>query len=228
MACRTAIGFDPAQKISLKSFDLTSAAALAEPLQILTAFDTGHLDSSKLAEHLSGNIFHRRGTAACLTGKVLFFQYFSGRITVRAMLVEAIADLRVKQTVGCDLDRISAVAAAQPDHLAIEALRRLFDRNKMTKSFIFDILDLSSAILYFFVSDNCWHTTKKRPLVSVSFGLSAQHTIILSCRLRISRQKFMTKIIERSDFLSLSSGVPFGGVSKSDLSLRFSYTVSLF
>lgn len=159
MTGRTAIGFDPAKKISFKCFDLTSAAALAEPLQILTAFDTCHLDCRKLPKHLSGNIFHSRGTAACFTGKVLFFQHFSGRITIRTVLVKAVTDLCVKKTVGRDLDEISAVAAAQPDHLAIKALRRLFDRYKMTKSFVFDILDLTSAIFDFLVSDNCRHTT---------------------------------------------------------------------
>lgn len=173
MTCRTAIGFDPADKITLEGFDLTTAAALTEPLQILAALYACHLDSCKLTEHLSGNIFHRRRTAACLSGKVLFLQHFSGGITIRTVLIKAVTDLCMKKTVGCDLDRISAVTAAQPDHFAIKAFRCLFDRDQMTKSLILNILDLSSAILNFFVSDNCWHTTKKQPLVSVSCGLFA-------------------------------------------------------
>ncbi len=173
MTSRTAIGFDPAQKITLECFDLPTAATLTEPLQILSALYACHLDSRKLSEHLSGNIFHRRRTAACLPGKVLFLQHFSGRITIRTVLIKAITDLSMEQAVGCDLDCISTVAAAQPDHLAIKAFRRLFDCYEMTKPLILDILDLSSAILYFFVSDNRWHTTKKQPLVSVSCGLFA-------------------------------------------------------
>ena len=160
----TAIGFDTSQKVTLKSLDLTAAAALTVPLQVLAALDTCHLDGSKLSEHLSGNIFHSRRAATCLAGEILFLQHFTGRVTVRTVLVKAIADLRMEKTVGCDLDQISTVAAAQPDHLAIKALRCLFDRNQMTKTFILDIFYLSTAVFCFFISYNSRHTSKNNPL----------------------------------------------------------------
>ena len=170
MTHRTAIGFDTSQKISFKSFDLTTAAALAEPLQVLAALDTGHLDGSELAEYLSGNIFHSGRAAACLAGEILFFQHFTGSITIRTVLIKAVTDLCMEKSVGCDLDGISTIAAAQPDYLAIKALRCLFDRDQMTKTLILNVLDFSASILNLLVSDYSRHTTKNNPFVLVLSG----------------------------------------------------------
>ncbi len=209
MTDRTAIGFDTANEITLESFDLTAAAALAVPLEILTALDACHLDGRKIAEHLTGDIFHCRRTAARLPREVLFFQDFTGRVTIRTVLVKAVTDLCMKKTVRRDLDRISAVTAAQPDHFAIKALRRLFDRDQMTESFIFDIFNLTAAILHFFVSNNSRHTSKNNPLFfRFVRAFHPRHKTILSCRLRISRQKFITYFSRSGKRLKRNTEIP--------------------
>lgn len=129
MTGRSAIHLDPAEKIALKCLDLAATAAAAVPLEVLPALDACHLLNSQFSEHLSRDVFHRGGTTACISGEILFFQYFSGGITIRAVLVKAVTDLCMEESVGCDLDDVSAVAAAQPDDLAVKSLRRLFDRN---------------------------------------------------------------------------------------------------
>ena len=209
MTDRTAIGFDTANEITLESFDFTAAAALAVPLEILTALDACHLDGRKIAEHLTGDIFHCRRTAACLPGEVLFFQDFTGRVTIWTVLVKAVTDLCMEKAVGRDLDRISAVTAAQPDYLAIKALRRLFDRDQMTESFIFDIFNLTAAILHFFVSNNSRHTSKNNPLFfRFVRAFHPRHKTILSCRLRISRQKFITYFPAKRNRLKENTEIP--------------------
>lgn len=161
---RTAIGFDPADKIALESLDLTAAAATAEPLQVLSALDTGHLLGSQFTECLSRDVFHRGGAATCLSGEVLFLQYFPCRIAIRTVLVKAVTDLCVQKAVRCDLDDVTAVTAAQPDHLAVKALRCLFDRNQMTKSLVLDVLHFTATVFNFLVSDNRWHIFSNNPL----------------------------------------------------------------
>ena len=161
--CRAAIDLDPADQIPLESFDLLPAAAAAEPLQVLPALDPRHLLGGKFTEHLTGNIFHRRGAAACLAREILFFQDFTRGIPIGTILIEAVADLRMEQTVGRDLDQIPAVTAAQPDHLAVKSLRRFLNGHQMAETLIFNILDLPTSILDLLVSDYSRHTTKTTP-----------------------------------------------------------------
>ena len=156
--CRSAIGFDTTDKIALESFDLTSAAAAAVPLKVLSALNTGHLHGSEFTEYLARDVLHRGGAAACLTGEILFLQNFSCRIAIRAILVKAVADLCVQKTVRCDLDDVSAVTAAPPDHLSVKTLRCFFDRNQVSKSLVLDVLHFTSTVFNFFVSDNRRHT----------------------------------------------------------------------
>ena len=161
--CRSAIGFDTTDKIALESFDLTSAAAAAVPLKVLSALNTGHLHGSKFTEYLARDVFHRGGAAACLTGEILFLQNFSCRIAIRAILVKAVADLRVQETVRSNLDQVSAVTAAEPDDLSVKALRSLLDRYQMAKSLVADILYFSSAAFHFFIPCHCRHTLILNP-----------------------------------------------------------------
>ncbi len=191
--CRAAIDLDAADQIPLESFDLLPAAAAAEPLQILPALDPGHLLGSKLTEHLPGNIFHRRGTAACLAREILFFQNFTRGIPIGTILIKAITDLRMEKTMGRDLYEIPAVTAAQPDHLAVEALRRFLNGHQMTETLILNILDLPASILDLLVSDYSRHTTKNNPLLPCLSGFLTQYTPILALDLILSRQKFMTE-----------------------------------
>ena len=170
MVRRTAIHLDAADQISFKNLDLLSAAATAVPLQILPAFDPRHRLRSQFTKDLTCNICHRRGASPCLPREILFLQCFARGIPIRAILIEAVTDLCVKKPVGRDLDGIPAVAAAQPDYLAIKSLRRLLDRDQMTKTLILNVLDFSASILNLLVSDYSRHTTKNNPFVLVLSG----------------------------------------------------------
>ena len=165
MVHRTAVGLDPAKQISLKDLHFFTAAAAAEPLKILSALDTGHFLDRKIAEYLAGNILHGRGTAAGIAREILFFQCFAGRVTIGTLLIKAIADLCMQKAMGRDFDGISAIAAAKPDHLPVEALRCLFNCHQMTETLILNILNFSPSVLDLPVSDNSRHTYKNYPLL---------------------------------------------------------------
>lgn len=172
MIRRAAVHLDTTEQISFKSLDLLAAAATAVPLQILSALDSRHRLYRQLTKDLARYIFHRGRTAACLAREILFFQCFSRGISVRTLLIEAVANLRVEKPVRRDLDRVPAITAAQPDHLAIKSFRRLLDRDQMTETLILNVLDFSPAILDFLVSDYSRHTTKNNPFVLVLSGFS--------------------------------------------------------